>query len=129
MPIIFFFCGIFVWFWYRGNCDLIDFEFGSVPSSAVFWNSFRIGVSSSLKASSLELLFVGSFLVLVFCLFVLLFRAAPMAYGGSQARGRIRDTAPSQRHSHAKQDPSCLCYLHHSSWQHQILNPLREARD
>jgi len=26
-------------------------------------------------------------------------------------------------------DPSCICDLHHSSWQHQILNPPREARD
>ena len=27
------------------------------------------------------------------------------------------------------QDPSCICNLHHSSQQHQILNPLSEARD
>ena len=26
-------------------------------------------------------------------------------------------------------DPSHVCDLHHSSWQRQILNPLREARD
>ena len=26
-------------------------------------------------------------------------------------------------------DPSRACDLHHSSWQHQILNPLSEARD
>ena len=26
-------------------------------------------------------------------------------------------------------DPSHTCDLHHSSWQHQILNPLGEARD
>ena len=25
--------------------------------------------------------------------------------------------------------PSCVCYLHHSSQQRQILNPLSEARD
>ena len=25
-------------------------------------------------------------------------------------------------------DPSCDCDLHHSSWQHQIFNPLSEAR-
>ena len=29
----------------------------------------------------------------------------------------------------ATQDPRCICDLHHSSWQCQILNPLREARD
>ena len=27
------------------------------------------------------------------------------------------------------QDPSCICDLHHSSWQCRILNPLSEARD
>ena len=26
-------------------------------------------------------------------------------------------------------DPSCICYLHHSSWQHWMLNTLSEARD
>ena len=29
----------------------------------------------------------------------------------------------------ATRDPSHVCDLHHSSWQHQILNPLSEARD
>ena len=28
----------------------------------------------------------------------------------------------------AMQDPSCVCHLHHSSWQCQILNPLSKAR-
>ena len=50
----------------------------------------------------------------VFLLCVCVFRAAPAAYGGSQARHQIRAAAAD---------------LHHSSWQSQILNPLREARD
>ena len=29
----------------------------------------------------------------------------------------------------ATRDPSCVCDLHHSSWQNQIFNPLSEARD
>jgi len=29
----------------------------------------------------------------------------------------------------ATRDPSHVCTLHHSSWQHRILNPLSEARD
>ena len=41
----------------------------------------------------------------VFCLFcfvfLLFFRASPMAYGGSQNRGRIGATAASLRHSHS----------------------------
>ena len=35
------------------------------------------------------------------CVFFLLFRATPMAYGGSQARGQIGATAPSLCHSHS----------------------------
>ena len=46
--------------------------------------------------------------------FFLLFRAAPVAYGSSQAKSRIGAAAAS---------------LHHSSWQHQILNTLSEAGD
>ena len=29
----------------------------------------------------------------------------------------------------ATQDASCLCKLHHSSWQHQMLDPLCKVRD
>ena len=29
----------------------------------------------------------------------------------------------------ATRDPSCVCHLHLSPWQHWILNPLSEARD
>ena len=47
-------------------------------------------------------------------LFILLFRAALTAHGGSQARGRIGAVADD---------------LHHSSQQCRILNPLSKARD
>ena len=39
--------------------------------------------------------------LLCFVLFFLLFRAAPVAYGGSQARGSIGATVASIRHSHS----------------------------
>ena len=29
----------------------------------------------------------------------------------------------------ARWDPSLVCYLHHSSWQHQTTNPVNKARD
>ena len=39
-------------------------------------------------------------------------------------------TAYTTAYTHtATWDPSCIYDLHHSSWQCQILNPLREARD
>ena len=57
------------------------------------------------------------------CLFAFS-RAAPTAYGGSQAR-----EPPAYTTATAMQDPSHVCDLYHSSWQHQTLNPLSEARD
>ena len=50
-----------------------------------------------------------------------------MAHGSSQARGQIRATAYAT--ATAIQDLSRSYNLHHSSWQHQTLNPLSEARD
>ena len=55
--------------------------------------------------------------------------AAPVAYGRSQARDRIRTTAAGLCHSRSKRDLCCSCDLHYSSWQHWILNPLSKARD
>ena len=36
---------------------------------------------------------------------------------------------PAHTTATATQDPSCVCDLHHSSRQHQIVSPLSEARD
>ena len=69
----FFFCGIFVCFWYQGDGSFMN-EFGSLPSSAIFQRSLsRIVVSSSLnfwqnspmKPFCPGLLFVGRFFITV----------------------------------------------------------------
>ena len=60
--------------------------------------------------------------IYLFCLF----RATPAACGGSQVRGRTGATATTAT---ATPDLSCVYDLHHSSWQHRILNPLSKARD
>ena len=39
------------------------------------------------------------------------------------------DTATATATATATQDPSRIWDLHHSSWQHWILNPMSEARD
>ena len=65
------------------------------------------------------------FSFLFFLFFFLLFRATPVAYGISWARGQIKVAT----FSLATHDPSCFCNLCHSSQQCQILNPLSEARD
>ena len=55
------------------------------------------------------------------------FRVAPMAHGGSQARGRIRVVAAGlrQSYSNARSEPC----LRPTPQQRQILNPLGKARD
>ena len=62
-------------------------------------------------------------------LYILVFRAAPTAYGGSQARVQSELQLPAYATATAVQDLSHVCHLHHSSRQHQIRNPLIEARD
>ena len=58
--------------------------------------------------------------------FFFFFRATPMAHGSSQAKGQIGAQPLAYA---ATRDLSCICDLHHSTWQYQILNPLRGARD
>ena len=59
--------------------------------------------------------------------------ATPVAYGSSQARGRIGAAAVAYATAILTPGPNCTTAcghkLYHSLWQHQILNPLCEARD
>ena len=60
----------------------------------------------------------------------LLFRATLKAYGSSQARGvKLALELPAYTTAMARQDPSHICGLHHSSQQCGILNPLNGASD
>ena len=70
-------------------------------------------------------------LYLFIYLFIAISWAAPVAYGSSQARGQIRAIAAGlcHSHSHVGSELQSATYLHHSSWQHGILNTLSEARD
>ena len=58
------------------------------------------------------------------------FKAASVAYGSFQAKGRIGVAAAGLHHSHRNigSEPH-LCNLHHSSWQFQIILPLSKDRD
>ena len=56
------------------------------------------------------------------------FPYVPTAYGGSQARGRIRATAARLHHSHSNARSKPRLWPTLSSRQCQILNPLSEAR-
>ena len=61
----------------------------------------------------------------LFCLF----RATPGAYGSYSSRGQIGATAAGLHHSHSIAGSEPCLRQHHSSQQHQILNPLTDARD
>ena len=65
------------------------------------------------------------FIDLIFCPF----KTEPATCGDSQARGLIWAVAAGLHQSHSNATPSYICDLHHSSRQHQSLNPLSEARD
>ena len=64
------------------------------------------------------------YLIFIFCLFCP-FRAAPVAYEGSQAG--VASELLLLAYATATRDPSCSFDLHHSSQQCRILNPLSEA--
>ena len=60
--------------------------------------------------------------LLLFCFVLFCFvTATPMAYGVSQARGRIGATAAGLHHSHSNAGSKPHLGLCHSSWQRQIL--------
>ena len=103
------------------------------------WSILLTQGSRSLKAHTTQansqgrtqvMVLICSPFVLVVVLFFL-FGATPVAYGSSQARGRLGAAAAGLHHSHSNtKSESRLRHTHtHSSWQLQILNPLSEVRD
>ena len=57
------------------------------------------------------------------------FRAAPTSYGSSRLGDESELQLLAYTTATAVQDPSHVCKLQYSSWQHQILNPLSKAKD
>ena len=56
--------------------------------------------------------------------------ALPAVHGSSRTRGQIsRLQLPAYTTATATRDLSCICDLHDSLWQCQILNPLSVSRD
>jgi len=72
---------------------------------------------------------MAEYFVFLLLFSICLLRAVPAAYGSSQARGRIGATAAGLHHSHSNVGSELQLWLHHSSQQHQIPNPLNKARD
>ena len=63
------------------------------------------------------------------CFFFFLFRDVPAAYESFQPRGQNGAAAKAYTTATATWAPSHICNLHHSMWQHGILNPISEAKD
>ena len=61
--------------------------------------------------------------------FLCFFRATPVAYRGSQAKGQIWATAASLCHSHGNVRSKRFCELYQNSWKCQIPDLLSKARD
>ena len=62
-----------------------------------------------------------------FFFFFLHFKATPTAYGSFQTRVESELQLPAYARATAMLALICICDLHHSSQQHQVLNPLSEA--
>ena len=73
--------------------------------------------------------FLGFVFVFGFFFFFLLFRVAPQHVEVPRRGFESELQLPAYTTATAAQDPSHVCDLHHSSWQHQVLNPRGEARD
>ena len=63
------------------------------------------------------------------CLFVCFLGLHPWHMEIPRLGVQLELQLPAYTTATATQDPSRVCDLHHSSWQRQILNPLRQARD
>ena len=104
---------------------------------SVLWLAFLLAVSKSISLNHLHhhywKHFFFTYIFVYFYLFIFIFfyffRAAPEAYGDSQARGGIRATAAGLHHPHsnAKSEPHLQPTPQLTATP--ILNPLHEARD
>ena len=56
-------------------------------------------------------------------------KAAHVAYGSSQSRGKLELQVSAYTSATAMQDLNCVCDPYHISWQHRILNPLSKVRN
>ena len=75
------------------------------------------------------LFFKCFFILFYFVLFLLLVRAAPVAHEILRLGVESELQFTAYLTATATQEPSLISDLHHSSWQHWMVNPLSEARD
>ena len=96
---------------------------GYSENSVITFKYCLLGFHSLLQFSKTSLDTSAAFIYLS----ILLFRATPEAYGGSQARGGIRAVDASLHHSHSNEGIHAVSATYTTA--HRILNPVSEARD
>ena len=96
---------------------------------AEHWVKHLESLFQSTLIRSLKINAIFNALFILFFLFIYFFRARPVVYGGSQARGLIRAKSAGLCHSHSNARPEPNLWPTLQPWQCQILNPLNEARD
>ena len=113
------------------QCILITC-WGKQTSKTFFTDWFYTFIFSGELQKHLVMLYVNyiyTIYIITLTYLHMLFRATPMAYGNSQARGRIGAGAASLCHSHSNAGSEHICDIHRSSQPSQILNPQSKARD
>ena len=103
-----------------GRCQARDQTRASAVTQAAAKTTLSLSCYATVGTAILQSFYF------IFCLFL---GPHPTAHGSSQARGRIRAAAAGLHHSNSNTRSKHICDLHCNSWQHQILNPLRETRD
>ena len=87
---------------------MLILNIASLLNSFIIWVSFNLEISRYAMSYAYRnnltspFPFFFFFLIFIYLFILLVFRASPVAYGGSQARGLIGTTAASLRHSHSK---------------------------
>uniref|UniRef100_A0A8D1ZL36 Uncharacterized protein n=1 Tax=Sus scrofa TaxID=9823 RepID=A0A8D1ZL36_PIG len=102
--------------------DTMNFDVIKSKPVRVTWSQHDPSLCKS-EMSNKYIKFWDKSIYLFIYFYFLLFKATPVAYGGSQAKGQIRATAAGLHHSYSNAGFKMhLQPTPHSSW-HQILNP------
>ena len=104
----------------------------SLPLQTHLLSRWISGFNTEDKTKWFDIIFLYHETVFLFvCLFwfVLLLRARPAAYGIPRQGVWFDLQLPAYIRATATRDPTCVWDPYHSSWQCQILNWLRKARD
>ena len=140
------FCFIFFWL-HLGCVEVLGPEIKPVPQnrpeplqwlhgSLTHWATGEFQYTSEIIKKLYESLGTAYFylrdfsfkLKLSFFCCCCIFTATAVAYGSSQARSRMGAAAATYTSARATSDPSWVCNLQHSLWQHWSFNPLSKAR-